>query len=594
MSILACWLPLVVAAVALGRKGWTPVGEFAQAELRIRDFWDHPPDLGAAGRLRTGSDVSSHPGPATWWLAYPFYALGGRGAVALSAAVAASAGVWIATALSVTWRRAGDALTVLLGASLLALMAGLGPSVFVEPWNPWFALMAFVTLMVSVWAVNIGSRWALVLAAAAGTYCVQAHLGYAPLVALLGVIALFGLWQSGPRTSGKWRPLLWPAATSTAVLAVMWLPPLLEQLTGDPGNVGIMLSAYRAESGSEGELGMSGALKMVAAYFDPRAPRILIGDSVPTERNPSPITFVFAASWVGAVALAIYRRKLPGMRSAIVLQAVVLVSLMGAVVASSRIPGEVFGYLVLWLAAIVALAMVAILWTAWLAALPWLNRQAAESRYVARPALLCLVAACGLAVASAATAVSFADPDPPGGHLSDEAGELVGKTLAGLDSEGPLIVRWEDPTAFGALGTALLSELEREGLEVGVDERLSTEMRPHRVLYDHEAETAIWVVSGAGIDRWRSLDGVEELAYVDPRTSSDRRRQAELAVEIEGRLVEAGVPELSAELPVNAWAVRSDSAVGTSVDRLIDEYVALGSPTAVFETSAMTRQPTPE
>ena len=594
VTVAACWLPLLVAAVALGRKGWTPVGEFAQAELRVRDFWDHPPDLGAVGRLRTDSDVSSHPGPATWWLAYPFYALGGRSAVALSGAVAASACVWIGAALGIAWRRAGDALTVLLGASLLALIAGLGPSVFIEPWNPWFALMAFVTLMVSAWAATSGSRWALVLATAAGTYCVQAHLGYAPLVALMGAVTLFGLWDCGPRTRGTWRPLLWPVVASVCLAAVMWLPPLLEQLTGDPGNIGIMISAYRAESGSAGELGLRGGLKLVAAYLDPWAPALLVGDAVPTDRGPSMVTVLFCTAWVATVVLAVLRRRLPDMRSALRMQVVVLISLLGAVFAASRIPGEVFGYLVLWLAAIVAIAMTAIMWTLWLVLRVWLRQEPRAQRGPAQPCTLRVIAGCGLAIASLATAVSLADPDPPGGELSDVAAVLVEQTLAELDSGGPLIVRWEDPAAFGALGTAVLSELERQGVEVGVDERLSAEMRPHRVLEDDAATGAIWVVSGDGIQRWRSLDGVEELAHVDPRTSAQRSRQAELAAEIEGLLEEAGVPQLAGELSLNAWVVRSDPSVGAGIDELIDEYVELGFPTSVFETSVGTPQPGPD
>ncbi|MGI9577790.1 MAG: hypothetical protein ACR2OH_06305, partial [Microthrixaceae bacterium] len=324
LTVLAVCVPILVAAAVLAVRGWTPVGEFAQAELRIRDFWDHPPTLGAVGRLRTDTDVSSHPGPALWWLAYPFYAIGGRGAVALSTAVAASACVWITAALGVVWRRAGDVLTVLLGAAMLVLVAGLGPSVFVEPWNPWFALMAFVAMLVAVWAVGDGSRWSLLLATAAGTYCVQAHMGYAPIVSLLGLLALFGMWRSGPRSDGAWRPLLWPLGASGLLALAMWLPPIVEQLTGDPGNIGILLSAYGAARGTEAELGLTGAVKLVSAYLDPRAGALLLGDGVPTARGPSLVTALFAAVWVLAAVVAGRRRDVAGMRGAIRLQVVVV------------------------------------------------------------------------------------------------------------------------------------------------------------------------------------------------------------------------------------------------------------------------------
>jgi hypothetical protein len=603
LTIAACVLPLVVAATALALKGWTPVGEFAQAELRMRDFWDHPPTLGSVARLRTDTDVSSHPGPAAWWGLYPVYAAGGRSAVALSTAVAATAAAWIAASLGVAWRRGGDSLTVILGGAILALIAGLGPSVFLEPWNPWFALMAFVALLVAVWAVNTGSRWAIVLATAAGSWCVQAHLGYAPTVAVLGALALFGLWRCSRRTDGSWRQVLWPAATSLALAALMWLPPMVEQLTGDPGNIGVMLSTYRAESRAQGELGPAGALKLVSAYLDPRTPALLLEDAVPTRRGPSLATALFAMAWLAAVLLAVRRRAEPALGSAIWLHVVALASLGSATLAAWRIPGEVFGYLVLWLAAIVTVAMAAIVWTLWLAIR---DRLHPSDPPTARPGWLRsprVLSAAILVAASLAVAISFSDPEPPGGRLSDQAAELVEQAAAGLPAEGdgtetgsrgPFIVRWDDPAAFGALGTALLSELERRGVAVGVDERLSTEMRPHRVLASGEVETALWVVSGTAIEQWRDIDGVREIAYVDPRSDAEAARQAAIEEEIRSRLEEAGVPELSEVLTQNLWVVRSDPSVGPEIDRLIDSYIDLGLPTAVFVAPEGTPQPTAE
>jgi hypothetical protein len=459
--------------------------------------------------------------------------------------------------------------------------------------------MAFVALLISVWAVNTGRRWASVLATAAGSWCVQAHLGYAPVVAVLGVVAIFGLWRFARRPDESWRSLLWPLSASVVLAGLMWLPPLLEQLTGDPGNFGIMLAAYRAESGAEGELGLPGALKLVSAYLDPRAPALLLEDAVPTQRGPSPATMLFGLTWFAAVFLALRRRNGPALCSAVRLHGVALASLGAAILAAWQIPGEVFGYLVLWLAAIVTVAMAAILWTFWLVALERLDSTdtAARGGAVQRVRVLSVAL---LAIASVAVAITFSDPDPPGGRLSDQAAELfeqVSERFAGGDGEteiatrGPFVVRWEDPAAFGALGTAVLSELERSGVVVGVDERLGTEMRPHRVLRPEDVDEALWVVSGQAIDRWRELDGVTEIAYVDPRSEAEAARQEALGLEIRSQLAEAGVPELSEVLTRNLWAVRSDPAVGPDVDRLIDSYMDLGLPTAVFVAPEGTPQP---
>ena len=215
---LACIAPLVAAAVGLARRGWVPVGEFAQAELRVRDFWGHPPSLGAVGRLRTPTDVSSHPGPAAWWAMYPVYAaprakrrcaLGRRGRDGRcmdGGARSRSPGA-----------RAGDALAVILGLGLLAWWRRWGRSTFIEPWNPWFAVMAFLCVVLGTWTWwrAIPGRWCSWWRA--GSYCVQAHLGYAPrrgresLTAVAGAVVVGaprGGWsRAGLLRSVARRPL---------------------------------------------------------------------------------------------------------------------------------------------------------------------------------------------------------------------------------------------------------------------------------------------------------------------------------------------------------------------------------------------------
>ena len=594
--LATCWVPLLVAAVALASRGWTPVGEFAQAELRVRDFWEHPPSLGAVARLRTESGVSSHPGPAAWWAMYPTYAVLGRSAVALSTAVAITAGAWMTAALLVAWRRGGDVLAVLLGFALLATMAGVGPSVFLEPWNPWFALMPFLALMLSTWAVCVGARWPVVLAAAAGTYCVQAHLGYAPLVALLGVLALLGLWHRGPRRDGDWKPLVGPLAATLAVSGLMWLPPLLEQVTGDPGNIGLMVSAYRQQSDAEPELGLLGAAKLVGGYLDPRSAGLVLTDAVPTGRGVSAGSVVMVLGWAAAAVLAFRERRTARMWGPATLQLVAAVALIGAWLAASRIPGEVFGYLVLWLPAVVAVAAVATLWTFWTAAVGTRNPGAGSRDAPERLPGVRLVAGTLLAAASVGTAISFSEPMTPGGILSDTTDSLVpavADELLDRGAEELYVVRWEDPANFGALGTAVLSELERSGVGVGVDERLSTEMRPHRVLGAGEATAALWVVSGEGIERWRELPGATEVALVDPRPQQDRLHQEELERRIRRELLDSGLPELAEDLGENYWAVRSNPRVGPDVDALIDSYIEIGLPTAVFLAPPSLAQPVP-
>ncbi len=586
-----CALPLVAAATAVALKGWVPVGEFAQAELRVRDFWAHPPLLGAVGRLRTPTHVTSHPGPAAWYAMYPVYAIAGRSAVALSAAVASTAFAWAAAAVILAWRRAGDALAAAVCGGVLLLMASLGPISFIEPWNPWFTVMPFLAMVVAAWAVVDGSPWALVMVVAAGSYCVQAHFGYLPLVGLLGVISLVGLVRYTRRFHDMARV---GAAVGVALVIglVMWLPPIIEQLTNDPGNVTLTVEAYRQEAGNEPALGLGGAVRLTGAYLNVTTPLRLSDDSRATDRGMDLGTVAMLVGLGIAAFLAWRRRSDQTMGRAAMLLGVVGVSLVGSLVTASRIPGEVFTYLILWLVVLVVMGVTAMVWIAWIAS----RHQRVVARFARGVGLVVLAALC------VSTTIGFARTSIPAEPLSDVGGELINQlgnaSAPGWNPDSPddraYLVRWEDPASFGALGTAVLSELERSGTRVGVDERLSVEMRPHRVLNESDAYKALWVVTGDGIESWRALgDEVTELAYVDPRTEAQRADARRLTLQIQDELRAIGGEELAEELPINYWAVRSDPRVGRDVDDQIDRLTSMGLPTAVFLAPADMTQPGP-
>jgi hypothetical protein len=580
LVVAATVLPLLVGAVALARRDWVPVGEFAQAEMRVRDFWAHPPSLGAVGRLRTDTHVSSHPGPAAWWTMYPFYALFGRSAGALSLAVAVVAGAWMSGGLVLVWRRAGDHAVALAGVVALGLVAALGPLTFLEPWNPWFAVMPFLCVVLGAWDLVEGHPWSLLLVVGAGSYAVQAHLGYAPLVAALAVTGVAGLlWR---HRGGERSPDLLRAALAAAALgALMWVLPVLEQLRNDPGNLTVLWQAYRQEAERRDVVGLGSGARLVAAHLDLLAPTVPDDGLRPSQRSPDASSVAMAVIWALSVSVALRRRCEPAMRSALALDAVCAVGLAAAVVAASRIAGEIYGYLVLWIPVLVATVAFAILWTAWLAA----ARTTRLRRVLTWAVVVVLGVQCVL------VSLRFSDPPTPAEQLSTATFELKDEVTRRLEDDGSYLVRWDDPLAFGAIGQGLLSEMERRGYDAGADARLAVEVRPHRVLDPEEAEAAVWVVTGAAIDRWRHAQGVEELASTDPRTPSERAASARLHREVASELRELGGEELAERLDQNYWATREDPRVHPELAARIDELAALGLPTAVFLADPDTRAP---
>jgi len=571
-------LPILVAAVVLAARGWWTSGEFAQAELRMRDFWSHPPQLGAVGRLRTATEVSSHPGPAAWWLLYPVYVLLGRSPVALSTAVALMAVGWMAASIWLVWRRGGTGPAVIIAAVFTLAVRALGSAAFVEPWNPWFGIFPFAFFVLAVWDVLCGHRWTLPAAAAAGSFCVQAHVGYAPLAALL-LLAPVGTVAWSARRAEVRRSALGVLAVTTAVLAVMWLPPVVQQLTNDPGNMSVLVEAYGDQTGPP--VGVTDALGVVGGRLDPGGPWIVHDDGQPQERAVGPGTVALLVVWAVAAGVALARRNRPRWRPVLVLHVVCAATVVVSVVVVSRIIGPVFDYLVPWLSVVTALVVAVIAWTGW----AWIDDRWGRDGSDPRPGVRRGAALAGVAVLVGAlgwTTAQFARVDTPAGDLSATVGDLAPRVAATLDPGGRYVLRWEDPRTFGGAGFGLLADLERRGFDVGADDAYHVEVGRHRVMDAGTADAAVWVVTGAGIDRWRATPGVEEIGAFDPRSDAQRRAAERLRDGLRVDLAAIGGQTLADQLDTNYWVTRSDARVPASLRRRIDEWAALGAPTAVF------------
>ena len=187
-ALAALVVPLVVTLVNLGGTHWYPTGDMAQAELHLRGFMSHPPLVGAAGRI--GSILvpygqGSHPGPAMWFAMFPIYALFGRTSLGLMVSVTV---VQLAFILLTVWlvrRLAGPLAGLAVATAAAVLVHSLGVSAFVEPWNPWLAIFAYFACLAAAWGVILGRHRWLWLVAGCGTFAVQCHAGYIPMVGVL-------------------------------------------------------------------------------------------------------------------------------------------------------------------------------------------------------------------------------------------------------------------------------------------------------------------------------------------------------------------------------------------------------------------------
>ncbi len=585
-------LPLVVAAVALRRPPWYPALDMAMTELRLRDVGTrHTPLIGLPGRIGPRlEEQGSHPGPLSFYLLAPVYRLFGSSAWAMLVGAVTLNLAAMGSALAIAVRRGGARLGVGVAAVLLLLLAGYGPALLTQPWNPYIPLLWWVVLLLAVWAVTCGDVAMLPVAVFAATLCSQTHVSYLGLVAVVGVVAIVGAvvaWRRAPSGSPERRTVVRWSAVSLAIALALWLPPLVDQVVHDPGNMRAI--ADHLATPSEPPLGQVRAVKLVLLHLD--IPAFLFGDASWAGALPDPAADPRGSVIPGAVVLAVWALAwlvAVGLRHRALmrLHLVVAVGLVASVVSTSRIFGKDWYYLTLWAWGVAALLVLAIGWTA-VAFL--LDRAGPDRRPRMRRAVA--VGVGGLvAVASLVLAVGAVRADPPDSHLSTTLAAVLPDTLSALErGEGPAtgrdgryLVFFSDTMYFGSQAYGIVDELERKGFDAGMPELFHVPVTRHRVVNPDDATAAIVIANGKNVERLRNIPGTVEVAFVDPRDADgkaeyERVRDA-LVEELEGD----GLDDLVPHVDGNLYALAIDPRASQSALRKVSRLLELGAPTAVF------------
>jgi hypothetical protein len=202
-----------------------------------------------------------------------------------------------------------------------------------------------------------------------------------------------------------------------------------------------------------------------------------------------------------------------------------------------------------------------------------------------RPAFV-VVGTLAVVVAGVAMTVNDATADVPATRDSRLVGGVSAPVVDALDRDGRYLVRWHDPMSLGGVGFGVLLELERQGLDVGVDPWASAAALPHRVLPEDQASEVLWVVTGQKpIADFRARDDAVELGFFDQRTDAEREESAQLRADLERRLSEIGREDLIATMDTQyglAPLVLVEGLVPPDVKELAEDYDALREPIAVF------------
>lgn len=472
-----------------------PTSDLAGTELLTRDVGRRMVLVGPYSR-----DGWHHPGPlAAYVYAVPYRLLGGSAAAMAAAALLVNATA-VAGMAVVARRRGGPPLALLTLVVGAVLLRALGPDVLRVPWNPYVTVLPYGLLVFLTWALLARDRWALPAAVFTFSFVAQTHAGYVALGLPLLAVGAFGLVvgtlrprpaegeERPPGWRDRARPLLAPTAAAVAIGAVVWAPPVYEELTRSPGNLTEVVRWFDSGQPTRGwGVGwrlVSGQYAVLPEWLTGlRAPAVFTGEPRVLDEPVVPVLLLLVAA---AVAVLVQRRVAGGGA----LAAAWLVASVAGIAATARVIGPAYAYRTGWTLVLGAVGGLLVAWAA--------GREVAvraPSGAVVRRAVPPVVLVV-LAVLAASTSLTFVRAGVPEAAAAARIGGVAPDVLAALPAgDGPVLV--DGRSGWGGLIQApgLVLELEREG----VDARLagSTAVGAHRS-YDGGALRARLVIAAGG------------------------------------------------------------------------------------------------
>jgi hypothetical protein len=294
-----------------------------------------------------------HPGPLYFYLLAPFRAL------LPSSGYAIFLGAWciaVAALVVTLWvaYRSGSRfwfLAVVFGLSRYLYKC---PDQFLclgtdtLPWTPYVTILPFCALLFA--AADVPRRpWLLVVASSLATFVVQTHAGYLPAagaICLLAVGFICGSWWHGRHAGGRPQRDRGPRygvylACACATSALLWTPPVIEQIRGAPGNLSVLASFFREDGDTGHPLSEAGRVLMRQSAT---ALQSLTGDHLRSISTRQSLLLEEVLLGAGLIASVLTRRA-----DLARLLALCLIGLLASVYSIVNIRGDVLTHLVTWM-----------------------------------------------------------------------------------------------------------------------------------------------------------------------------------------------------------------------------------------------------
>lgn len=497
LTIVALAPVISVVAQRAGRP-YLPMQDSAVMDLRVRDvltFSANTPLVGAYSHFGW-----NHPGPTIFYLVAPFAWVFGNAAWATLVGFALLQGIAVIWTARLAWKTGGLAWTAVWMAIMALTYIGTGPAVLQVAWNPSVAVPFFVLYLLQCWVVARGDPRRLLGLLFVASFLVQAHIGYAVLVAVLGGWALVRLAVE-LRRQRRWPGWLdWIPASAVAI--VVWIPAVvLDPVINGSSNLSRIVHFYLHRPKQFPHAGLDAGLGYLATEFRWLPP--WLGGAEPVNSVLRQDALPSAVAWLAIPAVLIglawwsaWRSRRRGLE--LVVELVALMVLASAF-SLTMIQGERSLYLFYWrvAAGVATVVLLGVTIGADLGA-------ALARRLTARPTTGALRHV-GTAVLVAVAAVGFLWVAPAAGNgrgpqsgLEPAASTILAQLRQDGQPDGKAIVRaWGGTT--GGLATSVLDQLAREGKPVYVDRTLGYELGYGRAAGPEDVRWVLYVTESSAL-----------------------------------------------------------------------------------------------
>jgi hypothetical protein len=288
-----------------------------------------------------------HPGPLYFYLLAPWYWMSRfhTTGVQAGALVINLAAMWLIVR---TTFAAASLPTAIAVSWFSAWYAFRSDDIIVSAWNPHVIVMPLLAFIVLAAAMVADARRShLLFLVAVGTFLAQTHLAMVPIVAILGIPAV---WTGRRLSRATW-------ALAVGLKLFLWIPPLVEQISHRPGNLVAIASFFvNGGPGQDFATAVSAWASTLTGAFRPGFVIAMGSDYVPAS---VPLLSAVAIGFLALLAALGVARRRDATFDACLLGMCAAASVV-ALAATTRIQDHIIDHEIFWVSGIGALSVGAV------------------------------------------------------------------------------------------------------------------------------------------------------------------------------------------------------------------------------------------